>query len=169
MKKEINIKTRTRHVGIKIETGTAEDFFKRSLERARKMDRGERPPAEVRLTFEDPADLMRVAFSVQRIRVLLTVRSQPRPVSELAHVLKRDRKAVSRDVKVLESFGLVRLHEQPNPGHGLMKVVEPLAAKYREFSAGVRKSEAIAHSHPIMPVSNGFGCGFIGSDGDQLR
>jgi len=45
-------------------------------------------------------------------------------------MLKRDRKAVSRDVKVLESFGLLKTREQPNPGHGMMKVVEPLAEKY---------------------------------------
>ena len=130
MTRENSIKVRTRHGAVRIETGTAEDFFKRSLERGRKLDHGERLPAEVRITFEDPADLVRV-LSVQRIKVLRTVRSKPRPVSELANVLKRDRKAVSRDVKVLESLGLVRLHEQPNPGHGLMKVVEPLAAKYQ--------------------------------------
>ena len=87
-------------------------------------------PAEIRLTFEDPADLMRV-LSEQRIRVLRSVRTKPSPVSDLAITLKRDRKAVSRDVKILESFGLVRTHAQPNPGHGLMKIVEPLAARYQ--------------------------------------
>jgi hypothetical protein len=45
-------------------------------------------------------------------------------------MLKRDRKAVSRDVKVLESFGLLKTPEQLNPGHGIMKVVEPLAERY---------------------------------------
>jgi len=48
-----------------------------------------------------------------------------------AIALKRHRKSVSRDVKLLESLGLIRVHEQPNPGHGLMKVVEPLAEKYQ--------------------------------------
>ncbi|SRR5258708_25887915 len=123
-------KSRRRAIGVTVTTGTAEAFFKRSLERARKLDRGESLPDEIRLTFEDQADLMRV-LSVQRIRVILTVRVKPRPVSDLANVLGRDRKAVSRDVKVLESFGLVRTHRRPNPGHGLMKVVEPLAARYQ--------------------------------------
>jgi len=117
-------------VEVTVGTGAAEDFFKRSLERARRLDRGEKLPAEIRLTFENPADLMRV-LSEQRIRVLKTVRAKPRPVSDLAVTLKRDRKAVSRDVKILESFGLVRTHAQPNPGHGVMKVIEPLAAKYQ--------------------------------------
>lgn len=115
---------------VKVGAGTAGDIFKRSLERARKLDRGEKLPAEIRLTFENPADLMRI-LSEQRIRVLKTVRAKPRPVSDLAITLNRDRKAVSRDVKILESFGLVRTHAQPNPGHGVMKVIEPLAAKYQ--------------------------------------
>jgi predicted transcriptional regulator len=117
-------------VEVTLGTGTAEDFFKRSLERAGKLDRREKLPAELRLTFENPADLMRV-LSEQRIRVLKTVRAKPRPVSALAITLKRDRKAVSRDVKILESFGLVRTHARPNPGHGTMKVIEPLAARYQ--------------------------------------
>jgi predicted transcriptional regulator len=45
-------------------------------------------------------------------------------------ILKRDRKAVSRDVKILESFGLLKTREQANPGHGMMKVIEPLAESY---------------------------------------
>jgi hypothetical protein len=36
----------------------------------------------------------------------------------------------SRDVRVLESFGLLKIREQQNPGHGIMKVVEPLAERY---------------------------------------
>ena len=44
----------------KVDTGTVGAFFKKSLDRARKLDRGEKLPAELRLTFEDPADLLRV-------------------------------------------------------------------------------------------------------------
>jgi predicted transcriptional regulator len=130
MKKETKRKSVRGPVEVRVGIGTAEDFFKRSLERAHKLDRGEKLPAEIRLTFEDPADLMRV-LSAERIRVLYTVRETPGPVSDLANILKRDRKAVSRDVKILESFGLVRIHAEPNPGHGLMKIVEALAARYQ--------------------------------------
>jgi len=110
-------------------TGTPEAFFERSLTRARKLDRGEALPAEMRLTFEDPADLLRL-LTAQRVRVLHAVRKKPAPVSDLARLLKRDRTAVKRDVKVLLSFGLVKTHEETNPGHGRRKIVEPLASKY---------------------------------------
>ncbi len=36
-----------------------------------------------------------------------------------------------RDVRLLESFGLLEAREAPNPGHGRQKIVGPLAARYR--------------------------------------
>ena len=115
---------------VTVASGTVEAFIERSLERARKMDRGERLPSEITMTFEDPSDLLRV-LSAQRVRVLHAVRARPTPVSELAGTLGRDRKAVRRDVSLLESFGLVKTREEPNPGHGRRRVVEPRAAKYQ--------------------------------------
>ena len=82
------------------------------------------------MTFEDPADLVRV-LSAQRVRVLRALREKPAPVSELAATLRRDRKAVKRDVTLLESFGLVNAREEINPGHGRRRIIEPLAAKYQ--------------------------------------
>jgi len=69
----------------------------------------------MRLTFEDPADLLRL-LTVQRLRVLRAVRQQPAPLSDLARTLKRDRTAVKRDVKVLVTYGLVKTHEETNRG-----------------------------------------------------
>ena len=114
---------------LNVSTGTVEAFFERSLDRARKLDRGRKLPTELRLTFEDPADFLR-ALTTQRVRVLHAVRKKPAPVSDLAVVLKRDRTAVKRDVKILISLGLVKIHEETNPGHGRRKIVEPLASKY---------------------------------------
>jgi predicted transcriptional regulator len=109
-------------------TGTADAFFRRSAARAEKLDRGERLLPEMRLTFEDPADLLRV-LTAQRVRVLDAVRKNPAPVSELAAVLKRDRTAVRRDVRILMTYGLVNTREETNPGHGRRRIVGPLASK----------------------------------------
>ena len=114
---------------VRLSSGIVDEFVGRSLERARKMDRGERLPAEITMTFEDPADLVRV-LSTERVRLLRTVRSKVEPVSELAVTLQRDRKAVRRDVSLLEAFGLVHAREEVNPGHGRRRVIEPRAAKY---------------------------------------
>ena len=113
-----------------VSSGTAEAFARRSLERARKLDCGEALPFEVTMTFEDPADLVRV-LSVQRMRVLRAVRSKPGSISELAVTLRRDRTAVRRDVSLLECFGLLNAREEVNPGHGRRRVIEPRAANYQ--------------------------------------
>lgn len=115
---------------VKVASGTVEAFIEGSLERARKMDRGERLPGEITMTFEDPSDLVRV-LSAERLRVLHAVRLKPAPVSELAVTLRRDRKAVRRDVSLLQSFGLVNTREELNPGHGRRRIIEPRAAKYQ--------------------------------------
>jgi len=121
-----------RNVKVTVSTEAVEEFFKRAHEDAKKLDLGELLPTEVRVAFEDPIEMLR-ALSVERMKVLKTVQKHhaAKPtVSKLAVMLNRDRKAVSRDVKVLESFGLLNIREQSNPGHGIMKVVEPLAEKY---------------------------------------
>jgi predicted transcriptional regulator len=117
-------------VDMKVTTGTVEEFFQRTREIARKIDKGERLTPEFTLTFEDPADLMRV-LSTERVRIIQCLRRKSVPISELASILNRDRKGVSNDVKLLESFGLLKTVDTPNPGHGKMKVVEVLAAKYQ--------------------------------------
>ena len=82
------------------------------------------------MTFEDPADLVRV-LSAERVRVIHAVREKPAPVSELAVTLSRDRKAVRRDVSLLESFGLLSSRGEINPGHGRMRIISPCAARYQ--------------------------------------
>ena len=115
---------------VRLETGTVDEFFERSKVRAEKLDRTEKLPAEFRITFEDPADLLRV-LSAERLRVLYAIRKKTKPtISGLATILKRDRRAVSRDVKLLEGLGLLKTRNEANPGHGAVTVVEPLAEKY---------------------------------------
>ena len=118
-----------RNVKVTMSTGTAEDFFKRAHEDAKKLDRGEMLAPEIRITFEDPADMLR-ALTVERVRVLKIVRQKRTTLSSLAATLKRDRKSVCRDVALLESLNLLRTRTETNPGHGVVKVVEPVAQKY---------------------------------------
>jgi hypothetical protein len=48
--------------------GNVEAFVERSQERARKLDRGEGLAPEITMTFEDPADLLRVLSGVRAAR-----------------------------------------------------------------------------------------------------
>jgi predicted transcriptional regulator len=109
-------------------------FFRRAREHARQLDRGEPIAPEITVTFEDVRDMLRV-LSVERVRLLRVAREKAVPVSDLANGLKRDTRAVSRDVDLLESFGLLRTRYQKNPGHGRRRIVEPCAANYRLLAA----------------------------------
>ena len=69
-------------------------------------------------------------LSAERVR-LLRVATKAVPVGDLAAGLKRDARAVSRDIDLLESFGLLRTRYEANPGHGRRRIVEPQAARYQ--------------------------------------
>jgi predicted transcriptional regulator len=116
---------------VTVAIGGLDEYVKRSTERARKIDRGEAIKPEINITFADPADLLAV-LAAERRRLLHTLRKQKVTisVSGLAEILGRDRKAVARDVELLESHGLLRTRRETNPGHGVNTLVEPLAKKY---------------------------------------
>lgn len=115
---------------ITLRVGSTEDFFERLREHAKKLDKGETLPPGITITFEDPEDLLEVLTS-ERVRLLRKVKGESLQISALASGLKRDVRAVSRDVSLLEKAGLLRTRYQSNPGHGRMKIVEPVAQQYK--------------------------------------
>jgi predicted transcriptional regulator len=115
---------------VTIKTGSADEFFDRVRGRAEKLDRGESLPAEMTISFEDPMELLSI-LTTERVRLLRRAKGGSVPISVLADSLNRDVRAVSRDVVVLEKAGLLRTSFRANPGHGRLKIVEPLARGYR--------------------------------------
>ena len=114
---------------ITIGTGTIEDFANRVRKDAARLDRGESIRPEITITFEDPLEMLNV-LSVERVRLLRKAKAGALRISDLASGLRRDVRAVSRDVAQLEKAGLLRTSYQVNPGHGRYKVVEPVAKEY---------------------------------------
>ena len=106
-----------------------EGHVRRSLDRARRRERGERLEAERIITFADPLDML-ACLTAQRIRLCQVIREKPLSISALATELGRNRGSVTRDVNKLKKLGLLRLREQVNPGHGVVQIVEPLAQKF---------------------------------------
>ena len=105
-----------------------EGHVRRSLERARWRASGERLEAEKIITFADPIDMME-CLTAQRIRIFQAVKGKRLSISGLAEELGRNRGSVTRDVNKLRQFGLLRLREQVNPGHGVVQIVEPVARR----------------------------------------
>lgn len=112
-----------------VKTGTEEDFFKRGRRLAMAADRGDRLPNERIISFEDPADVMKL-ITAARLAVFRTVKEMPGSITEISERLHRDRSAVKRDVDELERAGLVMVAEKVLPGHGRMKEVRATAQRF---------------------------------------
>ena len=115
---------------ITVTTETSDGFFKRVLRNAARLDRGETIAPGITISFEDPLEMLEVLTS-ERVRLLRKAKAGAAPVADLASSLKRDVRAVSRDVDRLEKAGLLRTSFQTNPGHGRSKFVEPVAREFR--------------------------------------
>ena len=103
-------------------------FFERGRKLAKAADEGDVIPSSRVVAFEDVESLLHV-LTVKRVLLLKQVRETPSSISMLAKKLKRDRSAVTRDIQVLERFGVVQVTEKPLPGHGRQKWITPLAGE----------------------------------------
>jgi predicted transcriptional regulator len=113
-------------VKLTITTGTDKEFFLRGREIARKLDKGERIPAENIITFEDPEEILGL-ITAARMDLFRAVKEKPGSIVDIARRLHRDRSAVKRDVDILAAAGLVQVETKPISGHGRMKFVTAVA------------------------------------------
>lgn len=111
---------------VTVNTGTAEEFFKRGREIARSVDSGETLQPEYTLTFEDPGDMFAVMSPV-RLELFRAAKAEPASITALAQRLHRDRSSVKKDVDMLAAAGLLDIEETPLPGHGRQKYVSAAA------------------------------------------
>lgn len=112
-----------------IRTGTEEDFFKRGRKLAKAADLGERFPEEHVISFEDPAEVMKLVTAT-RLALFRSIKEMPGSITEISARLHRDRSAVKRDIDELERVGLLTVAEKVLPGHGRMKEVRAAAARF---------------------------------------
>jgi len=103
-------------------------FFGRARDAARRADQGEAFEEKVTLSFEDPQRMFTV-LSEGRRRLMLEVMQAPRTIGELSTRLHRNRSAITKDVQLLETLGLVVSERRANPGHGIQKLVKSIAPK----------------------------------------
>jgi predicted transcriptional regulator len=120
----------SKNLKVRVAGDGTKGFFDRAREHARKLDRGGELAPEITVSFQNANDMMQV-LSTERIRLLRAAKRKAIPVSDLAVDLKRDTRAVSRDVDLLERFGLLRTRYEKNAGHGRKRIVESPAAGYQ--------------------------------------
>jgi predicted transcriptional regulator len=115
------MKTKVLHDGF-------EGHVRRSTERNARRQRGEKLEPERIFTFADADDMLE-CLTAQRVRLCQMVRKKQLSITALAEELGRNRGSVTRDVNKLKSYGMLRLREKINPGHGKVQIVEPVAER----------------------------------------
>jgi predicted transcriptional regulator len=114
---------------LRITADGVKGFFDRARAHARALDRGEELAPEITVSFESVSDMLRV-LSAERVGLLRVTRERATSMSALAIDLRRDTRAIARDVNLLERFGLLRSRYEKNPGHGRRRIIEPRATTY---------------------------------------
>ena len=128
-KNKINAKSAIKFV--RVRTGTVEDFFSNVKDIMRAADKGESiKERAATLTFVDPAEMLHF-LSAAKIKLINSIRKHPDTITNIAKIIKRNRASVYRDINELEKFGLVKTHDEINPGHGRHKIVELIAPRLK--------------------------------------
>jgi predicted transcriptional regulator len=107
---------------IKVYTDGFEGWAKRAAARAKAMDEGRRIRPSRGITFESPAEMVRL-LTPARLDLFQALKNRTVSLKELAETLGRDVSAVRRDVVALEKFGIVSSRQVSNPGHGRATLV----------------------------------------------
>jgi len=111
----------------KVHTDGFEGWAKRAKARAKAMDEGRAFPPSRGITFESPAEMVRL-LTPARLNLFDAVKKRTVSIKELAESLGRDASAVRRDVDALEKFGIVASRQVVNPGHGRARMVSAPAS-----------------------------------------
>jgi len=110
-------------MSVELKAGSMSDFFSSVKETAKEIDEG-RKITEKSIIWVDPIDLMAL-LKPERTRIVQYLRKKQRVFfSELMSDMNRTPVSLNNDLKILSRYKLVRIFKEPNPGHGVHKVIE---------------------------------------------
>jgi len=108
---------------IELKAGTLSDFFASAKETAKEIDTGQRLTPK-NIIWVAPSDLM-VILKPERTKLVQYLRKKKKVVySELISAMERTPVSLNNDLKILSKYQLVKIFKEPNPGHGVHKVIE---------------------------------------------
>ena len=108
---------------IEIKKGNISDFFVSAKETAKEIDEGKKVTRKNTIWVE-PKDLMNL-LKPERTRLIKYLRGKKRIVfNDLVNEINRTAVSLDRDLSLLSKYQLIRIYKEPNPGHGIHKVIE---------------------------------------------
>ncbi len=109
-----------------IATDGESGFFERGKEIAKLVDVRKPIPHRCIINFDSPEEMIAILTKVRR-NLMVLLRERDASITDIAHLMHRDRAAVAKDVKLLAHYGLVTISEDVNPGHGHRKIVHAIS------------------------------------------
>ena len=110
---------------IEIKKGEMSDFFASAKETAMEIDGGKKVTWKNTIWVESK-DLMDL-LKPERTRLVKYLRGKKRIVfTDLLNEMKRTPVSLNRDLNLLLKYQLIKIYKEPNPGHGIHKVIEPM-------------------------------------------
>lgn len=110
-------------MNVELKAGSISDFFASAKETAKEIDEG-RKVTKKNIVWVDPFDLMAI-LKPERTKLVQYLRKKRRVFfSELMSEMQRTSGSLNNDLKILTKYQLVKIFKEPNPGHGVHKVVE---------------------------------------------
>ena len=124
-------------MNVKLKAGSMSDFFASAKETAKEIDKG-RKVTKKNIIWVDPIDLMAI-LKPERTKIVQYLRKKRRVLfSELMSDMRRTPVSLNNDLKILSKYQLVKIFKEPNPGHGVHKVIESTFGNEKiEFTAEI--------------------------------
>ncbi len=110
-------------MSIELKTGTISDFFSSIKETAKEIDEG-RKVTKKSIIWVSPTDLMAI-LKPERTKIVQYLRKKKRVYFvQLIKDMNRGPVSLNNDLKILSRYQLIKVFKEPNPGHGIRKVIE---------------------------------------------
>ncbi len=110
-------------MSVELKAGSMSAFFSSAKETAKEIDKGKKV-TEKNIIWVDPIDLMAI-LKPERTKIVQYLRKKQRVFfSELMSDMDRTPVSLNNDLKILSRYQLVKIFKEPNPGHGVHKVIE---------------------------------------------
>ena len=124
-------------MSVELKAGAISNFFASAKETAKKIDEGKKVTKK-NIIWVDPIDLMAI-LKPERTKIVQYLRKKRRVFfSELMSDMHRTPVSLNNDLKILSKYQLIRIFKEPNPGHGMHKVIESTFGNEKiEFKAEI--------------------------------
>ena len=124
-------------MNVELKAGSISDFFASAKETAKEIDEG-RKVTKKNIIWVTPIDLMAI-LKPERTKLVQYLRKKRRVCfSDLMTDMRRTPVSLNNDLKILSKYQLVKIFKEPNPGHGMHKVIEPTFGNEKiEFKAEI--------------------------------